>query len=424
MTWPFVAIQCFATRAERMSLSLTLRNDESDKQDSVGDLEATLDFCTSFITSNMSRVRQLEIRAYLSDGGDQFLAFWNEVKQLSVPALQKIEILAIPSITDGDALHDLFPRGASLLKSVNIQGFPIQDLNLAPFQALTSLNLRFPPSVPPLSLAQLPLMLSHTPGIVKLSLFGDPEPPEVMALSSRPTTVLPNCASLTLISFHSDQINYLLSSISFPVLKELSVDCISRLSAENIPTTCLHDSLPSAIRDHCRRARSLDYWIEDGSICIDVEYSEGSTGGDQFKLKLHEDVYTLPDDKMKLLVIQLLTRASRMLNFTPERLYFFSAEGLPEELYSKDLWMTVLAAHPSTKSIQIRGDFPVNTFIAALAEPNIVCPSLKTLLLETEERLEDEQRSAISRMRRSRQERGAKINKVRISTMHSDSDTE
>ncbi|KZT38096.1 hypothetical protein SISSUDRAFT_1047581 [Sistotremastrum suecicum HHB10207 ss-3] len=421
MMWPSTAIEAFATRAGKMSLSLNFQFNDLNGSFPNGYHDAVLEVGEKFVANNMYRVRQLVIGLCLLDHEVDFPAFWNHFKYLSAPKLQKLEISGTSSL-DEDALLNLFSHEAPALKSIHLRGCPIRNFDLAPFQALTSLNIDLSPSAPELHLSQLPLLLSRSPGVVELTLFGDVAFSDVNLMILQPIFTLRECTSLTLIGFFADHINFILSSISFPALQDLALKSRSRLSVEETPTTCLHPSLPFAIKDSCRRAEGVSFWLEEGRINLEIEYSAGS--GEDHLFKLEESFRGLPQAKMKPAVIQLLTKPRLILDIEPAFLYVSSSDELPEDLYLKGVWTAFLSAYPSVERISIDGTVPVGPFVAVLNNPNILCPSLNNITIETEDPLQDGTRRAITRMLRNRRRRGVSIETVQISEIDPDSDME
>ncbi|KZS90712.1 hypothetical protein SISNIDRAFT_488016 [Sistotremastrum niveocremeum HHB9708] len=283
---------------------------------------------------------------------------------------------------DEDTLRDLFSGDAPKLRDISTEGASHQALNPGSFHSLVSLALDTCYVADAEQITRFPSILAQTPRLVELSIGGDVSATwPYLPVVTQPIAELRECINCGLSGFSADQTAYLLSAISLPIVQVLEIWAQARV-IDDVDTTSAFSCLPPAVKVPFSKSETLTFSLEDEGVVL---YSEVE---DLYTLEFSESHYHMEHlSDVGRALRSFIVAPMQVLNLAPESLAFSSGDRLEESLYTQDFWKAILLETPHVTEISIRGTVPTPKLIAALRDPDLVCPFLKTLILETKSRV-------------------------------------
>lgn len=388
LLWAPEAIEAFAARSGDALLSVNL---PPTRQMIRSPYEPVLLHLTEFVTTNMHRIRSLDLDFFSSFGRDpiHLTALYENLSDgiLGRPATQ-LEIFRF-TISNRHpriqlAVTNLFRRNAPLLRTIYLEGCSFrQDFDPSTFNALVSLSIRAKYGNCFSEISQITKILSHAHRLVDFTFEGLGEDHEEYCEPRlSPTIVLPHCMTINLRGCFSDQIAYLFSELTLPSLRSVTINGIHR-------ERHLHGSetkfnllayLPAPFRASFVDAPDLVIDLQDVWIALEVKASTG------YRLFFREEsAYSNLQGWERPWATQMLSAPSRHLNTTPTRLIISVPDCHREcrllTTFSKETWIDVLLTLPALSSITINSSIPIpaTPFTLALADPIRLCPALVSL---------------------------------------------
>ncbi|KZT32630.1 hypothetical protein SISSUDRAFT_1037611 [Sistotremastrum suecicum HHB10207 ss-3] len=420
LRWPPAAVEEFSKRAQKTPLSLEL-----DIRDSPGSSSRDRffvqgsTFCIRFLRQNLKRARDFELNACIDDLNYDFDDFWRHVRRVEAPNLEKFSLYVRPEAEDENDLANLFSRKAPKLRELTIDGACYHKFNPEGFQSLTSLTLLGCDFSSLGDVSRLPRILAQTPKLIELELHGDPsEYDAYVSPLAKPLAELRDCVSFEVGGFFADHTGYLFSAVSFPSLRKLQAWSLARIHNDCYDTSPFV-SLPPALGAPFSTSRHLHFSLEESAVVIpsEVEF------GDACDMELSEthDASSVANSIRS--TESFMLSPMKILNIVPESLSISTYSEISDEVFTKDLWKSVLSECSRVTEITIEGKVPMTNLIAALMDPDLVCPSLDILDLQTEDSVEESE--DFKAMLRYREERNAKIQtNIEEVDSRSDSDVE
>ncbi|KZS90742.1 hypothetical protein SISNIDRAFT_488043 [Sistotremastrum niveocremeum HHB9708] len=388
LLWPSAAVESFAARAQQTPLLVNLNvhwKYQDEFHPSITDpLEfwnTQIAFWTQFISRNMHRVQSLEIRLDVLEPEGIFPEFWDAIRQLKAPILDKFS-LCFP-LWDEDVrvhnyVHDLFAHDAPRLKELSLEGLRFSDLDPTSFHTLVRLSITIG-DFDPADVERLPSVLSALPNVetLKITVSGFYSPlVSSLTPSLYPAVSLCHCVELSLQHICMDSIIFIFSTVSFPSLSVLNLTTFMPRDASPDAIRELYTSIPQSLKqssfmhEHMRMTFEPDY--------LSLEAGSHST----HNIILRHNIPDQPGAEGRdSCLIETCTAPFRVLNLRP---VWLCVDGEPfqltwEEILTKDLWCAILSHALSLEVLEVAKQFPFDYLCEALEDPRSLCPSLKEL---------------------------------------------
>ncbi|KZT33604.1 hypothetical protein SISSUDRAFT_1054019 [Sistotremastrum suecicum HHB10207 ss-3] len=391
--WPPALIETFVERAQSASLTLTLPVSLGWGPRFASISRRMLDFLPHFLIQNLHRLRELRLRLPNWEGSRTFdyQMIWDAIQSSPAPVLEVFEFTT--SIAVGPFQPDqLFLNTAPLLRDIELERCWNQTQDLGAFACLVSLSLDLSDSALIMGqLRELPAALARCPNLEDLRVLGSSGTTEPLAPAIRPMAELRCCVSLIMGELMNDAIIYLLSAVSFPLLRRVSLQGTAR-SRSTFPH--VHSAIPKSLRSQCSGVSKVEFDLQDGRVGAEM------TAPDSCSVYVAEERNRFSASTIK----ELLAAPSRILQIRPRYLSFSGedTENLSEELYSEQTWMDMLSSYPSARRISISGNIALASFLAVLNSPEMYCPGLRVMNVAITDRVRDQDWDAIETLLRLR----------------------
>ncbi|KZT38093.1 hypothetical protein SISSUDRAFT_785723 [Sistotremastrum suecicum HHB10207 ss-3] len=422
LSWPFAAIDAFATRSRAMALSLgTHVLHRSDSIVYGEHCDKRVDFWIDFLTRNMHRVEKLDL--IISVDELNIKKIWRKVGHLPAPQLRAFKLSA-PMYKEQVPLANLFSDNAPHLRRLELAGVSYRQFTPKGFTSLLSLELVLNVGS---HLAHLFVILENTPLLKKLSISlgghrcaRDTPMPLSSTSAQRSVLRLDSCHEVQLRSFPSDMMIEILSVVHFPVLETLCIVGGTRIVDQGVLAR-IASHVPQTIENLGPRVVELSFSFEDWLMSV-TAYRDEFQKSRIFSFQ--DNIGTFSTEEKAEAIVSRITALTLIPNIKPQKLSFWfeeveedteegestEEEVFAEEQLTKDMWKVVLATYPFVDGIHIRGTSALCHFIDALDDPDNLCPHLRTLEFQGS----SVRRKRVNAMLRHRRARGLPIDQAMI----------
>ncbi|KZS90412.1 hypothetical protein SISNIDRAFT_488297 [Sistotremastrum niveocremeum HHB9708] len=391
LLWHPEAIEMFETRSGAQLLSVTLPQTRSTH---FSPSEPILSSWTQFLTTNLPRIRHLDMEFFLASSRKTtplvplYQKLLVEVNEHPAPQLETFSLINShqhPHIECTAA--GLFYKHAPHLRKIHLEGCTsYKGFDPSEFESLVSLSIQATSANSFSKITDVKNILSHALRLIDFTFDGRgvdiQEYCEPLPLTEITKEIkLSNCVTITIHALFSDQIAFLFSAISFPSLRHLTINATHRpvLKDGFEIQFNIFSYLPTTFKAAFTDALDLAIELQDTRIAIETKTPTDYS--------LHFSEERSPEPRplpwKRAWATHILSAPAQQLNIAPTHLKI-SATGNQAtrlEIFSMVTWINILRTLPALTRITFdpTAPMPFPSLMVALTDPITVCPGLAYL---------------------------------------------